>query len=76
MFHNLGYRLGFGGGFYDRYLSDYKGKTIALAFKETLASTLWDIDDFDIKIDIIITDNVKQYLICDNISTHNQNIKK
>lgn len=31
-FRSDGYRLGFGRGYYDRYLSDYNGETISLAY--------------------------------------------
>ena len=49
------YRLGYGGGFYDRFLSKYPNiKTITVVFKELLIENL-PHDDFDIKITTIIT---------------------
>lgn len=32
VFNQSGYRIGFGGGYYDRYLKDYDGKTISLVY--------------------------------------------
>ena len=55
LFHKSGYRLGYGGGFYDRYLSTFKGKTIALTFRNFVSSELWDVDKFDVRVDKIIT---------------------
>ena len=33
VFSDEGYRIGFGGGYYDRYLTDYKGIRLSLAFE-------------------------------------------
>lgn len=49
-----GYRLGFGGGYYDRYLKDYKGKTISLAFQVQILSSL-PIEEHDIPVGKIIS---------------------
>ncbi|MEJ6400533.1 5-formyltetrahydrofolate cyclo-ligase [Nicoliella lavandulae] len=49
-------RLGFGGGFYDRYLADYQGHTISLALPAQLCATPnWDVDKYDIKVQTIIS---------------------
>lgn len=37
-FNSLGYRIGFGGGFYDRYLDGFKGNTCSLVFDEQLTN--------------------------------------
>lgn len=50
-----GFRLGFGGGYYDRYLQDYSGHTISLAFHSQLLEDL-EVESHDIAVKKIITD--------------------
>lgn len=57
-----GFRVGFGAGYYDRYLANFKGITMALAFKEQLfESPEWVVDDFDIPVKIICSTGGLQY---------------
>lgn len=49
------YRLGYGGGYYDRFLKDFKGYKITVLFSSLLADEL-PHDEFDIKTDIVLTD--------------------
>ncbi|KHD84839.1 5-formyltetrahydrofolate cyclo-ligase [Heyndrickxia ginsengihumi] len=51
-----GYRLGFGGGYYDRFLANFTKKTISLAFKEQLIDSL-PIETFDIPVRTIVTED-------------------
>lgn len=50
-----GARLGFGGGYFDRYLQDYDGLTLSLAFSDQLVPTL-PIENFDLPVAKIITE--------------------
>ena len=52
-----GYRLGYGGGFYDRFLSENKGqfKTIVVIPQKLYVEEL-PIDEYDEKIDCVVTD--------------------
>ncbi|WP_462412222.1 5-formyltetrahydrofolate cyclo-ligase [Neobacillus sp. Marseille-QA0830] len=49
-----GYRVGFGGGYYDRFLSRYSGNTVSLAFNEQIISDL-PVENHDIPVSCIIT---------------------
>ena len=51
-----GFRLGYGKGYYDRFLSRFKGFKCVLCYKENLIDELPVFDDFDIKCDLCITD--------------------
>lgn len=51
-----GQRLGFGGGYYDRYLSKYHGDTVALALPTQLADNgEWQPDEHDQQIAKVLT---------------------
>lgn len=50
-----GKRLGYGGGYYDRYLQNYKGLKVALAYQEQICSDL-PTARHDMKLDRIFSD--------------------
>lgn len=49
------YRIGYGKGYFDRFLSKNKIKTIGLCYKECMIEKI-DNDKYDYKIDEVITD--------------------
>ena len=49
------YRLGYGGGFYDRFLANIQAKTVILIAKELVVEKL-PIEEFDISVDYVLTD--------------------
>lgn len=52
-----GYRLGYGAGFYDRFLSTYPGKKICLAYQQNLSQTMLPHTAFDVAVDMVITES-------------------
>lgn len=50
-----GYRIGFGGGYYDRYLTRYTGPTRSLAFAMQLVDAV-PVEPHDVPVDIIFTE--------------------
>lgn len=53
-----GYRIGYGGGYYDRFLSTFEGVSVGLCHKEFLVDdlrALGVVDTFDIPVDIVVT---------------------
>jgi 5-formyltetrahydrofolate cyclo-ligase len=53
-FDSRGYRIGFGGGYYDRFLANYKGIKVALAYEEQLIEKVPE-QGHDIPVDFLIT---------------------
>ncbi len=50
-----GYRLGWGGGFYDRFLAGYGGISIGICYEENCGDV--PKDKYDIPVNIVITEN-------------------
>lgn len=56
-----GYRLGFGGGYYDRWLENYKGATVGLCRNAVLQDKV-PTEVHDSKVDVLLTET--DNLIC------------
>lgn len=44
-----GFRIGFGGGYYDRFLEQYQGETCSLVFSEQIQEN-WQVEPFDLPV--------------------------
>ncbi|MCA0970080.1 5-formyltetrahydrofolate cyclo-ligase [Halobacillus litoralis] len=55
LFNSRGYRLGFGGGFYDRFLSTYDGVTMMIA-SEAQRNEEIPVEAFDLPVQYILTE--------------------
>ncbi|EGP4803052.1 5-formyltetrahydrofolate cyclo-ligase [Enterococcus faecium] len=55
IYNRAGYRIGFGGGYYDRYLKNFHRKTCSLVFREQL-NEQWRPESFDQKIQQLFID--------------------
>lgn len=48
-------RIGFGGGYYDRFLADYPGTKLTLAFREmAFATPQWPVAPYDVLLDRLL----------------------
>ncbi|QUW22249.1 5-formyltetrahydrofolate cyclo-ligase [Sporosarcina sp. Marseille-Q4063] len=56
VYANNGYRIGFGGGYYDRYLMDFKGDAVSLAFEKQTGQMI-PFEEHDIPVQKIFTEN-------------------
>lgn len=54
-FDKFGYRLGYGKGYYDRFLSGYKGKKIGICYSNCLLYSLKH-GKYDVASDVVIND--------------------
>ena len=58
------YRIGYGRGYYDRFLKDFQGVSICPCYDEMLADIL-PADEFDIKIDVLVTQRIVRRSYCE-----------
>ncbi|MDZ4676419.1 MAG: 5-formyltetrahydrofolate cyclo-ligase [Oligoflexia bacterium] len=55
-FDRQGHRLGYGKGYYDRVLADFKGLKVGVAFSVQITPETLPHDDQDVAMDLIVTD--------------------
>jgi len=55
VYDKAGYRLGYGKGFYDRYLSHFSGCTLGVVYSDYILSTV-PRGRFDVSVDILLTE--------------------
>ncbi|KRQ88118.1 putative 5-formyltetrahydrofolate cyclo-ligase [Caloramator mitchellensis] len=55
-FSRKGYRLGYGAGYYDKFLSDYKGLKVGLCYTLQLVEDVFE-EEHDVKMDYIVCDS-------------------
>ena len=55
LFSESGHRLGYGKGYYDRFLRDFEGVSIGLSYSKTLCASLQH-EEHDVPLDMIITE--------------------
>lgn len=56
-FDGKGYRIGYGKGYYDRYLSSFPGVSVGLCYQELYCDSL-PVGPYDIKVNYLITDKM------------------
>ena len=54
-YDRMGFRLGYGGGYYDRYLSDFKGTRVGFAYSRFVCPKL-PRSRYDLPVDVLVTE--------------------
>ena len=56
VYDKYGYRIGYGKGFYDRYLSHFSGSVIGIAYKSLVSDVPLPRGKFDVRANAIVTE--------------------
>ncbi len=65
-FDRIGRRIGYGKGYYDRFLSRFDGVTMGLVYSELLVDEL-PVEETDVPIDIILSEREKLFICKEKI---------
>lgn len=68
-FDNYGNRIGYGGGYYDRFLSANPVKTVGLCYERCMCNSL-PSENFDKSVDYILTESCLRNSKCKEVSTY------
>ena len=55
VFDKKGYRIGYGGGYYDRYLAGFRGTKMGFAYRDFIVNSV-PHGRFDLTVDVMITE--------------------
>lgn len=69
VFDMRGYRLGYGKGYYDRFLKDYHGFRIGICYSNCIKTRL-PCGRYDEKIDLLITDKFNKSFYNNGVKSH------
>lgn len=61
VFSEEGFRIGFGGGYYDRFLAGFGGETVSIALEEQMSGGL-PVEPHDIPVNAVMTD--RRVILC------------
>lgn len=57
VFDRRGYRIGYGGGYYDRFLHRYHGSVAGIVYRDFIVDTPLPFGRFDLPLPVMITDS-------------------
>ncbi len=55
-FDKDGFRVGYGGGYYDRFLCKFKGLSAGLCYDKNVLKSI-DFDEYDVSVDCLVTES-------------------
>ena len=61
-YDKAGYRIGYGGGYYDRYLSGLPAFTAGIARKRLMKDDLLPVEAHDIPVNCVVTEEAVLYI--------------
>ncbi len=59
-FSEDGFRIGYGGGYYDRFLSEYTGVSIGICYEKFIGKIV--TEEYDLPVNIIVTEEKIRYI--------------
>ncbi len=59
-FDEKGYRMGYGGGYYDRFLQNYTGTSIGICYEDFIGEIA--TEEYDLPVNIVVTEEKIRYI--------------